>query len=407
MLTIIKKIKPSDRERALVSKKVNSFLSQLKQALPGLKPELAGSFAKDTWLSGDHDIDIFIKFPYKKYHSQDISKLLERKLTAHTKVHGSRDYFQVQSQGYMFELIPVLDINSAEKAKNVTDVSPLHSIWVKKHIKGKADEIRLVKQFTKANNLYGAESYIKGFSGYLLEVLTIHYKGFNNFIKKASQWSQEEIIDPEKNYKNKAKIKSTLNPSKHSHLIVIDPVQKSRNIAAALSEKKYKEFISICNKFLHNPSTSFFEKKKFSLSELKQPGENVIYIELQPLQGKKDIVACKILKVLDFLKDRMELNSFKVKDLGFEFDKIGRIWLILENELLSETRKHYGPFLKDTINLKKFKEKWHKHKLYEESGRAYIRVKREFRTPGKFAKHVLEQDYCKENYKKILKIKTI
>src|SRR3989344_6525061 len=283
MLTIIKKIKPSDRERALVSKKVNSFLSQLKQALPALKPELAGSFAKDTWLSGDHDIDIFIKFPYKKYHSQDISKLLERKLTAHIKVHGSRDYFQVQSQGYMFELIPVLDINSAEKAKNVTDVSPLHSIWVKKHIKGKADEIRLVKQFTKANNVYGAESYIRGFSGYLLEVLTIHYKGFFNFIKEASLWQQHEAIDPSRHYKSRDAMLKHLNKAKHTPLMVIDPVQPSRNIAAALSKEKLQEFIAASKAFFHHPATSFFEEKPFSLSGLKEnAGINfLLYIELQ------------------------------------------------------------------------------------------------------------------------------
>jgi len=45
------------------------------------------------------------------------------------------------------------------------------------------DEIRIAKAFCYANNCYGAESYISGFSGYALELLVYHYKSFLKFIK--------------------------------------------------------------------------------------------------------------------------------------------------------------------------------------------------------------------------------
>ena len=408
MLTIIKKIKPDENERKKVNAIVKAFMVVLKKNLNGLKPELAGSFEKNTWLSGDHDIDVFVKFPYEKYKDKDISKLLEKKLVAYTKVHGSRDYFQIQYKNYLFELIPVLNIKSSQQAKNITDISPLHSTWVKKNIKNYSDEIRLFKQFLKANSLYGAESYIKGFSGYLTEVLVIHYKGFDNLIKAASSWNDKEIIDPERHYKSKEEALKKLNQSKHSNLIIIDPVQKTRNIAAALSKEKYISFISLCNKFLHNPSTNFFEKKELNIKELKSsfPSSHVLHIQLEPLKGKKDVVGSKLLKTFDFLKDRMKMIGFIIKESGWEFNnsKKADFWIIIENALLPEHRKHYGPFKHDKINIEKFKARWKSHKLYEDSGKVYVLVKQEFRTPIKFAKHVLNQDYCRENFKKILRV---
>ncbi len=409
MLTIIKKIKPDDNERKKVNAIVKAFLAVLKKSLKGLKPELAGSFEKDTWLSGDHDIDVFIKFPYEKYKDKDISKLLEKKLATYTKVHGSRDYFQIQYKNYLFELIPVLNIKSSQQAKNITDISPLHSTWVKKNIKSNSDEIRLLKQFLKANSLYGAESYIKGFSGYLTEVLIIHYKGFNSLIKAASSWKDKEVIDTERHYKSREEALKSLNKSKHSNLIVIDPVQKTRNIAAALSKEKYLAFIHLCNKFLHQPSTGFFEKKELSFKELKSsfPSDHILHFQLESLRGKKDIVGSKLLKTFDFLKDRMKIAGFEIKESGWEFSnyKEADFWIIIENAILPENRKHYGPFKHDKVNIKKFKARWKSHRLYDDSGKVYVLVKQEFRAAIKFAKHVLQQDYCRENFKKILKIK--
>ena len=407
MLTVIKKIKPGKWEESKANKAVHSFLKQLAPNLDDLTPELGGSFAKGTWLSGDHDIDLFIKFPYERYKHENLSEILRKKLLNPIILHGSRDYFQLQYKGYLIELIPVLDIKDSSQAVNVTDVSPLHAKWVKANIHNHNDEVRLAKQFTKAHALYGAESYIRGFSGYLLEVLTIHYKGFFNLVTAASAWQQSEVIDPENYYKNKEEAIRNLNEAKHNHLVVIDPVQQTRNIAAALSGEKYNNFIQLCKRFLHNPSTAFFERQELSLHSLKASAgvNHLLYIELKPLEGKKDIIGCKLLKVFSFLRAKMEAAGFSIIDSGWEFHEISKSWFIIENHLLSEHRKHYGPLKHDKENLNKFITKWHTHELHEEAGRAYIMVKREHRKAEGFVKHLLAQDYCRENYKKVLKIK--
>ena len=64
----------------------------------------------------------------------------------------------------------------------------------KKKIKGKIlDEIRLAKAFCHANGCYGAESYIKGFSGYALELLVYHYGSFQKFVKAITKLIKTKI----------------------------------------------------------------------------------------------------------------------------------------------------------------------------------------------------------------------
>ena len=200
-MKILEEIRPREKEKQEVKKIIESVLSKIK--VEDAKFELGGSYAKDTFLRGNHDIDIFVKFPYAKYKNKDISKILNEKLwIKHKKVHGSRDYFQMEKKGYSLEFIPVLDIKNPEQDKNITDFSPLHTKWVKKHLKN-SDEARLIKKFCRAQGVYGAESYIKGFSGYVLEILTVYYKNFYNLIKNVSRWKLPVYIDIEKYYKNK------------------------------------------------------------------------------------------------------------------------------------------------------------------------------------------------------------
>ena len=211
MYKILEKIKPSKEEEKEANQIVKKTLSVINKVSKG-KATVGGSGAKGTWLSGTKEIDIFVKYNLK-YKDKDISKILEKELKKKfkiSKLHGSRDYFQIKNNGYVFEIVPVLDIKKVKDAVNITDVSPFHALWVKKH-KKYTDDIRLVKQFAKACKVYGAESYLRGFSGYVLEILVIYYKGFNNLVRNVTKWKAKVVIDPEKLLKNPLK---ELNESK-------------------------------------------------------------------------------------------------------------------------------------------------------------------------------------------------
>src|SRR3989344_8318798 len=157
MEKVLTKIKPSKEEEKNFTQATASFIKTLNSALTttGAKAILGGSGAKGTWLSGSYDVDIFVLFDLKKYNdkSGELSNLLEKALKKAfstlkiQRLHGSRDYFQLSYQKLAFETVPILKITHAEQARNITDISPLHSGWVNKHAAKLKDEIRFLKQF--------------------------------------------------------------------------------------------------------------------------------------------------------------------------------------------------------------------------------------------------------------------
>lgn len=375
-MELLDKIKPTKNEQVLLDKKVRKFLDRLNKNLINAKAIAGGSYAKNSWLKGDYDIDIFVKYKYSS-RKQDISKLLEKSLRKTfgrvVKVYGSRDYFHIKSGKYLFEIVPVLDINKAEQALNVTDVSPLHVEYVRRNANDKLqDEIRILKQFCRANSLYGAESYIKGFSGYVTELLIIYYKSFDNLIKNAAKWKEKQVIDPSNYYKNKEEIFRELNASKrYSPLILIDPVQKDRNAAAALSKERFDLFISLAKKYLKNPSETFFIEKEVAIKKLK----GYTIIKVKPMRGKKDIIGAKLLKDFELIKKK--LNEFEIVDAGWKWNKFAYFYFKTKRKKLLKYVKHFGPSKKHKEHLDNFKRKWRGYRLYYKKGRIYVKLKRE------------------------------
>ncbi|MBW2966166.1 CCA tRNA nucleotidyltransferase [Candidatus Woesearchaeota archaeon] len=408
--SVLKGIKPSKEEEREVKKKVDAFLKRINKGLRNAKAELGGSGAKETWLSKAHDADIFVAFNYNKYKdkSEQLSDILEKHLKRIigkvSRLHGSRDYFQIKEKGFTFEVVPILKIKDAKDAKNITDVSPLHAAWVKKH-KRFADEIRLTKQFCKAQGVYGAESYIKGFSGYICEILTVYYKGFMNLIKNGTKWKEKVFIDVERYYRNKKEILDKLNLAKvYSPLIIIDPVQKDRNAAAALNEEKYEQFICSCKEFLKRPTEEFFEIKEVSVDELKQRAgkDKLILLDVAALSGKEDVVGSKLLKAVEFIEKELIKKEFKVYEKGWKWDKNKKalFWSIVDKKLLSEYVEKQGPPVRLKEYVENFKKQY-KGKTFVKKGKIFAKVKREFRDSSELVKELIKDKYVKEKVKSI------
>lgn len=130
-------------------------------------------------------------------------------------------------------------------------------------------------------NTYGANYKVSGFSGYLCELLILKYHSFEEVLKAASyKWHKHYKIDLE-NYGTSNKFKDPL--------IAIDPVDKNRNVAAALSMQKFSEFIVASRNFLDNPNESYFQEKEiqtskeYLLGEFEKETRNVTYYHLKYL----------------------------------------------------------------------------------------------------------------------------
>ncbi len=396
---ILKEVIPSKEYTKELASKVNQFTKLLKKLVYPLEVFIGGSYAKGTWLPRIKDIDIFIIFPKNK----ELSNVLEKKISAlkPERIHGSRDYFRTSFKGISFEIIPIVKIRKAEEALNITDISPLHVEWVNANTDKKTrNEIRILKLFLKANNLYGAESYIRGFSGYACEILIVYYKTFYKLIKDAASWKDRKIIDIENYYTNKNIIQE-LNPSKLSPLIVIDPVQASRNAAAAISEKTYKRFIKLASDFLRKPEIKYFRKKIITRTKLEKefPEKPIVWLKIKPLKGKDDIIGSKIVKVMEYIREKSTAYGFKIIEHGWDYNlKNTNMWFVFNGTI---PRFYYvrGPAAKNKIHAERFRQK-HKN-VFEKQGVLWAKEKRKFTHPLSFILNLINDKYITERISKI------
>ncbi len=384
---ILKKIKPSELEEKETAAKVGEFLKILKSKK--INAVAGGSFAKDTWISGNHDIDIFACFSKEKSMVKMLEKAVKNSFKKYEVVHGSRDYFIVKFKNLTFEIIPVLKIKKAEEAKNITDVSPLHVSWVRKNTSEKLrGEIRIAKQFFRANSCYGAETYIGGFSGYLVELLVIYYKGFNNLIKKAARWEYGEVICFNKN---------NFTREQKFPLIVIDPVQPNRNAAAALRKEIFEKFIYLCTKF--DGKGSWFEYKRINLEKYD------LVLKAAPLKGFSDVVGTKMLKAFEFIKRELN-NDFIVKDSGWFWKDHGYFYFSMKNKKLSRYKEHFGPPIRLTADCENFRDKYKKFSIKIKNERLVVSLPRRFTELNGYIKYIIKDRYIKDKVRKIEILKT-
>ncbi|MEK6874915.1 MAG: nucleotidyltransferase domain-containing protein [Nanoarchaeota archaeon] len=387
---IIAQIKPKDTPVKDVKEMFGKIVKLLKLAHLRAVPELGGSFAKNTFIKGDHDIDIFVRFN-QQYRDQDISLLLAKAIVSlkPEKLHGSRDYFHIHISGLRYEIVPVLSITKPEHASNITDFSPWHVAWVRKNGRLYIDDIRLAKKFCKSNKCYGAESYISGFSGHVLDILIIHYKGFLRLLQAASRWKESTIIDHYNVHHGKARLH--LNQAKtQGPLILIDPVQPDRNAASALSFACYNRFIQAAKSFLQKPSKDYFTQKIFD-PEVMVCKPNAVILKVLPLKAKEDKAGAKLVQV--FEKIKYTLEPFGIKDSDWEWGgKEAYLWYVLKKTELSSVKEIKGPPLKLEEHAAAFEKKY--PGSYIKKRRLYACVPRLERTPKKVIEQV--QNYINE-----------
>jgi len=405
---VLERICVPEEDIKKINDSLRDFLKKLSMEIKKKKISaevfVGGSLAKRTMINkGSYDVDIFIRFD-RKYKDSELSELTKKILIAARpkreskdilRVHGSRDYFCIKvTDKITLELIPVKKIRNPKEAENITDLSYSHVRYIKKSFKSNRkkllDDVMLAKAFCYANKCYGAESYIKGFSGYGLELLVYHYKGFLKFLRAISKRDSKIVIDIEKQYKNKNQVLMDINAAKlQSPIILVDPTYKQRNVLAGLSEETLKKFQKKTKKFLKNPSIKEFELKKLDLEETKKNAKRKKYefisLEAKTSKQKGDIAGSKLLKFYNHLGDEAK-KYFEIKSRDFEYDekykkgKTARFFFVVKKkkEILIK-----GPSLKQKEHVKKFKAK--NKSTFIRRGRIYSKNKINF-TLKKFIK---------------------
>ncbi|RJS85440.1 CCA tRNA nucleotidyltransferase, partial [Candidatus Bathyarchaeota archaeon] len=355
---VLKRIRPSaeERERTLrfAERLVCILKNRLKESGIEADVELQGSIAKDTWLAGEKDIDIFILLP-RTYSREIFGKVLNvvKSVVGEDwkEAYAEHPYIQAKIGDFTVDCVPCFRVSKASDVSSSVDRTPLHTRYVREKLNGELkNQVRMLKRFMKGIGTYGAEIKIGGFSGYLCELLTLYYGSFMNVLEAASSWRRGEIIDIEGYYQgNEEKV---LELFKDSPLIVIDPTDKSRNVASSVRECKLSEFIAASRMFLRKPSITYFyprEIRPLSLKNLKnnlqKRGTSLLIIKFNALDVVSDVLWGQLYKSLKAVSELLASHDFRILRQDVWSDEKEFCLFIFEMESLSlpPMKKHLGP----------------------------------------------------------------
>ncbi|MEM0057198.1 MAG: nucleotidyltransferase domain-containing protein, partial [Candidatus Geothermarchaeota archaeon] len=190
---VIEVVKVSEEEYRLVSDIVKDIREKVKAKLVGIISEpddvfVAGSFPRRTFLSRDYDVDIFIRYP-TKFSKEELKKItfeLAEDILGRENIrarYAEHPYVEASIKGITVNLVPSYK-TEPYMWMSAVDRTYYHLKYLNRKLTEEmVNEVLLLKSFLKGIGCYGAEVSIKGVSGYLAELLILHYGTFLNLVK--------------------------------------------------------------------------------------------------------------------------------------------------------------------------------------------------------------------------------
>jgi tRNA nucleotidyltransferase (CCA-adding enzyme) len=247
-----------------------------RNAPEGTETALVGSMAKRTFLRDRRDVDIFVLFDASYPRSgleAEIRLIMQRAFPTlgYQVSYAEHPYVRFHLEGRRIDLVPAYKISAASERISAVDRSVLHTFFVLDSMrKGQQGEVLLLKQFLRSNGIYGAEIKTEGFSGYLCELLIIRYGSFMGLLRAASKWKPRVFIDLDGAYRRDELAAAH---GRFGPFVVIDPTDRNRNVAAAVSQGNFALFASLARSFLRKPSKeAFFREPETFEQKLKKAG---------------------------------------------------------------------------------------------------------------------------------------
>ena len=237
---------------------------------------------------------------------------------------------ELEFNGVGVNVVPCYDIKKGEW-KSAADRSTFHTEFMSEKLTGlMKDDIRVLKCFLKINGMYGAEIAKQGFSGYISEVLILEFGSFENLIKSISKIKENQII-------------GKTSKSFDTSIIVIDPIDSNRNLAAAISNENIGKFILICRALKQKPSLEFFKTKKLKISN--KFWNNLLVVKFEFKTRSPDIIWGQIKRATSTLATQLELGGFTVLRSKSHTDQQKEAYLIffLESTKIAEIYQKKGP----------------------------------------------------------------
>ena len=217
--------------------------------------ELVGSTARGTWLAGDRDIDLFVQFPPSLERDELERYGLEvghAVLPAGHEEFAEHPYVKGQYREFDVDCVPCYAVEDASEIRSAVDRTPFHTAYLSDRIGPVADDVRVAKAFLSGIGTYGSDLRTRGFSGFLTELLVLEYGGFEAFVGAVADWSPPTRLD----------LESHGDRSFGDPLVVVDPTDPGRNVAAVCSSRNVARTIHHARALEADPSPDPFEPRK-------------------------------------------------------------------------------------------------------------------------------------------------
>jgi len=242
-----------DRLREVTARLVERTEDAVTDLPVGADVLLVGSTARGTWLAGDRDVDLFVRFP----PDLDREALTEYGLQVGRDVlpdgreeYAEHPYTVGEFEGFTVDLVPCYDVDDPADIKSAVDRTPFHSAYLDDRLdEDLAAEVRACKAFLKGIGVYGSNLRLQGFSGYLVELLVLEYGGLRELVSAAADWHPPVELDPGSHGQE----------TFDDPLVVTDPTDPGRNVAAAVSTANVARLQHYARDLLADPRTDLFE----------------------------------------------------------------------------------------------------------------------------------------------------
>jgi len=438
---VLEDITPTQQELTLINDiiiKLKTLLDEKAQQLniKFTKIEPQGSTGiKQTQLKNDFDIDLFVGLNYELYKPK-YEGLSKNKLKKESKkdfldlcnnwiikslplkeFHNPRllyaehpyvtvDYL-VKNHIIKIDIVLFFDLE-LEYIKNngpvtAVDRSPWHGRFIKENLsQEQKNDVRVLKQFFKANNCYGDKSAVGkvGFIGYSAELLIHRYGSLQKLFSNFKLLKENPVDFSNRPISELKKIQHFQN----DYIIITDPVDKNRNVASAISEKAYKYCNKRIKEFLDRPSKNFFlieEIPEIDISTMDSSlVEKIFIIELKNENSEihYTINRDKLYSIGDSIKANGEKEFSHAERFGkIEFEvyfehniEEFNLSIFCEKPEIGKSYLRRGPPIKDKVHSENFIKKnpqyferdgflWVKsirnYSLFKEFLRDFIRAK--------------------------------
>ena len=345
---IRERVEPDAAERAALDEAVAQLVSRTERAVAesAVDAEVVqvGSTARDTWLAGDRDIDLFVCFPPTV--ERDTLERLGLQIGREVLPDGREEfaehpYIVGEFDGFDVDLVPCYDVAAATEIKSAVDRTPFHTLYVAEALTPKlASDVRVCKQFFTGIGVYGSDLKTRGFSGFLTELLVLEYGGFRPLIEAVADWQPPVRLDPEDHGEQ----------SFEDPLVVIDPTDPARNVAAVCSAENVARLQHYGRALLADPDESLFTASEPDpldaaavRAHLGRRGTTPVAVVFETPNLVDDQLYPQLRKSLDGITGELDRRGFApVRSATFAD---GRAVLLVELAVaeLAAVERHDGP----------------------------------------------------------------